>query len=81
MNHVGTGSGLLASTLGSNHVMRHIAYFFVNLLFNTSLYSDGEIHLDMPFSRLLGKPPKCFQYPILPLHLMHPSHSHRQTPI
>jgi enoyl reductase-like protein len=27
------------------------------LLFNIILYSDGEIHLDTPFSRLLGKPP------------------------
>jgi enoyl reductase-like protein len=27
------------------------------LLFNITVYSDGEIHLDTPYSRLLGKPP------------------------
>jgi fatty acid synthase subunit alpha len=31
--------------------------FWSDLLFNITLYSDGKIHLDTPFSQLLGKPP------------------------
>ena len=36
--------------------MLHRLFFLSILIFNT-LYSDGEIHLDTPYSRLLGKPP------------------------
>ena len=54
MNHVGTRSG---SWLSLNQVMFRCPFFLSILLFNIMLYSDGEIHLDTPFSQLLGKPP------------------------
>ena len=42
--------------LSSNQVMPR-CLSFCQFCYLISLYSDDEIHLDMPFSRLLGKPP------------------------
>jgi fatty acid synthase subunit beta len=41
------------SKLGRHSVLRFVSEFGVNIL----NYSDGTIHIDTPFSRLLGKPP------------------------
>jgi fatty acid synthase subunit beta len=41
----------------SSHKARFIFIIYSNFYLLTILGSDGTIHLDTPFSRLLGKPP------------------------
>jgi fatty acid synthase subunit alpha len=54
MNRVGTRSGL---RLSSYQVMPRYLYFCHFCYLISPFISDGEIHLDTPYSRLLGKPP------------------------
>ena len=46
----------VGSWLSLNQVMLRCLFLFL-FLFNIAFFSDGEIHLDTPYSQLLGKPP------------------------